>query len=39
MNNIKDCRNLNQKIIFLFFGFILIIFSIYLVSMSIEYFI
>ena len=29
----------NQKIIFLFFGFILIIFSIYLVSKSIEYFI
>ncbi len=29
----------NQKIIFLFFGIILIIFSIYLVSMSIEYFI
>ena len=40
--NIPKLKNyiiLNQKIIFLFFGFILIIFSIYLVSMSIEYFI
>ena len=36
---LKNYIILNQKIIFLFFGFILIIFSIYLVSMSIEYFI
>ena len=36
---LKNYIKLNQKIIFLFFGFILIIFSIYLVSMSIEYFI
>ncbi len=36
---LKNYIILNQKIIFLFFGFVLIIFSIYLVSMSIEYFI
>ena len=36
---LKNYIILNQKIIFLFFGIILIIFSIYLVSMSIEYFI
>ena len=36
---LKNYIILNQKIIFLFFVFILIIFSIYLVSMSIEYFI
>ena len=36
---LKNYIILNQKIIFLFFGFILIIFSIYLVSMSIDYFI
>ena len=36
---LKNYIILNQKIIFLFFGFILIIFSIYLLSMSIEYFI
>ena len=36
---LKNYIILNQKLIFLFFGFILIIFSIYLVSMSIEYFI
>ena len=40
--NLPKLKNhiiLNQKIIFLFFGFILIIFSTYLVGMSIEYFI
>ena len=36
---LKNYIILNQKIIFLLFGFILIIFSIYLVSMSVEYFI
>ena len=36
---LKNYIIVTQKIIFLFFGFILIIFSIYLVSMSIEYFI
>ena len=36
---LKNYIILNQKIIFLFFGIILIIFSIYLVSMSVEYFI
>ena len=36
---LKNYIILNQKIIFLFFGFILIIFSTYLVGMSIEYFI
>ena len=36
---LKNYIILNQKIIFLFFGILLIIFSIYLVSMSIEYFI
>ena len=36
---LKNYIILNQKIIFLFFGFILIIYSIYLVIMSIEYFI
>ena len=36
---LKNYIILNRKLIFLFFGFILIIFSIYLVSMSIEYFI
>ena len=36
---LKNYIILNQKIIFLFFGFILVIFSIFLVSMSIEYFI
>ena len=36
---LKNYIILNQKIIFLFFGFILIIFSIYLVNMSIEFFI
>ena len=36
---LKNYIILNQKIIFLFFGFILINFSIFLVSMSIEYFI
>ena len=36
---LKNCIILNQKVIFLFFGIILIIFSIYLVSISIEYFI
>ncbi len=36
---LKNCIILNQKIIFLIFGFILIIFSIYLINVSIEYFI
>ena len=36
---LKNYIIFNQKIIFLFFGVILIIFSIYLVNMSIEYFI
>ena len=36
---LKNYIILNQKIIFLFFGMLLIIFSIYLVNMSIEYFI
>ena len=36
---LKNYIILNQKVIFLFFGIILIIFSIYLVSISIEYFI
>ena len=36
---LKNYIILNQKIIFLFFGIILIIFSIYLAGMSIEYFI
>ena len=36
---LKNYIILNQKIIFLFFGFILIIFSIYLAGISIEYFI
>ncbi len=36
---LKNYIILNQKIIFLFFGILLIIFSIYLVNMSIEYFI
>ena len=36
---LKNYIILNQKIIFLFFGIILITLSIYLVSMSIQYFI
>ncbi len=36
---LKNYIILNQKIIFLFFGFILIIFSIYLAGISIKYFI
>ena len=39
LSKLKNYIILNQRVIFLFFGIVLIIFSFYLVSMSIKYFI